>query len=93
MYALRQTPPATSSYSIMSSDIAQYGHTAGCKGCAALRLEEPPQGHTEACHAQRSRAMSRLWGTTSSKTTHAYREERQHQGPPLVVAVNSFLLG
>lgn len=31
------------------SDIVQHGCAPGCKGCTALRLEKPPQGHVEPC--------------------------------------------
>lgn len=42
-------PPTVRSFYIRRSDIARHGYTAGCKGCVAMRMLKPPQGHSDEC--------------------------------------------
>lgn len=44
-----EAPPNMCSFYVKRSDMAMHRYTRGWKGCNAIRVELPPQRHSDAC--------------------------------------------
>ena len=58
---------------IKREDIAEYGATAGCPGCRAIRLGQTAQRHTEECMRRLTEEIAK---TTQGKRRQEQAEER-----------------
>lgn len=74
-------PPAMCSFYIRRSDIVVNGYMPGCKGCTALRMQKPPQGHFDTCkqwRAKRGGLGKRAWSRWHMASR---RRQDRRQGP------------